>query len=326
MEYVNLGSTGLKVSRICLGTMTYGSKKWREWILEEEESRPFYRRAIEAGINFFDTADVYSLGVSEEITGRALKEFGPSRDKVVIATKVFNAMGDDPNQSGLSRKHILHAIDDSLRRLQTDYVDLYQIHRFDPLTPIEETLEALDQVVRSGKALYIGASSMAAWQFLKMLHTSDLMGLARFVTMQNHYNLVYREEEREMIPLCLDEGVGVIPWSPLARGFLAGNRNAETRGETIRAKTDGFAQKLYFRPADFTVVDRLTEVAKNRGIENAQVALAWILTKPGVSSPIIGASKLPHLDQAIAALDVHLDESEIKALEELYEPHPVLEF
>jgi 1-deoxyxylulose-5-phosphate synthase len=326
MEYVNLGSTGLKVSKICLGTMTYGSKKWREWILEEEESRPFYRRAIEAGINFFDTADVYSLGASEEITGRALKEFGPSRDKVVIATKVFNAMGDDPNQSGLSRKHILHAIDDSLRRLQTDYVDLYQIHRFDPHTPIEETLEALDQVVRSGKALYIGASSMAAWQFLKMLHTSDLMGLARFVTMQNHYNLVYREEEREMIPLCLDEGVGVIPWSPLARGFLAGNRNAETRGETIRAKTDGFAQKLYYRPSDFTVVDRLTEVAKNRGIQNAQVALAWILTKPGVSSPIIGASKLPHLDQAIAALDVHLDESEIKALEELYEPHPVLEF
>jgi aryl-alcohol dehydrogenase-like predicted oxidoreductase len=326
MEYVNLGSTGLKVSRICLGTMTYGSKKWREWILEEEEARPFYRRAIEAGINFFDTADVYSLGVSEEITGRALKEYGPSRDKVVIATKVFNAMGDDPNQSGLSRKHILHAIDDSLRRLQTDYVDLYQIHRFDPHTPIEETLEALDQVVRSGKALYIGASSMAAWQFLKMLNTSDLMGLSRFVTMQNHYNLVYREEEREMIPLCLDEGVGVIPWSPLARGFLAGNRHAETRGETIRAKTDGFAQRLYYRPSDFTVVDRLTEIAKNRGIQNAQVALAWILTKPGVSSPIIGASKLPQLDQAIAALEVHLDESEIKALEEPYEPHPVLGF
>jgi aryl-alcohol dehydrogenase (NADP+) len=326
MEYVNLGSTGLKVSRICLGTMTYGSKKWREWILEEEEARPFYRRAIEAGINFFDTADVYSLGVSEEITGRALKEYGPSRDKVVIATKVFNAMGDDPNQSGLSRKHILHAIDDSLRRLQTDYVDLYQIHRFDPHTPIEETLEALDQVVRSGKALYIGASSMAAWQFLKMLNTSDLMGLSRFVTMQNHYNLVYREEEREMIPLCLDEGVGVIPWSPLARGFLAGNRHAETRGETIRAKTDGFAQRLYYRPSDFTVVDRLTEIAKNRGIQNAQVALAWILTKPGVSSPIIGASKIPHLDQAIAALEVHLDESEIKALEEPYEPHPVLGF
>jgi aryl-alcohol dehydrogenase-like predicted oxidoreductase len=326
MEYVNLGSTGLKVSRICLGTMTYGSKKWREWVLEDAEARPFYRRALEAGINFFDTADIYSLGVSEEITGRALKEYGPSRDKLVIATKVFNAMGDDPNQKGLSRKHILHAIDDSLRRLQTDYVDLYQIHRFDPHTPIEETLEALDQVVRAGKALYIGASSMYAWQFLKMLQTSDLMGLARFVSMQNHYNLVYREEEREMIPLCLEEGVGLIPWSPLARGFLAGNRSAESRGETIRAKTDDFAQKLYYRPSDFVVVDRLTEIAKKRGVQNAQVALAWILSKPGVSSPIIGASKMAHLDQAIEALAIHLDEAEIKALEEPYEPHPVLGF
>jgi aryl-alcohol dehydrogenase-like predicted oxidoreductase len=326
MEYVNLGSTGLKVSQICLGTMTYGSKQWREWVLEEKESLPFYRRAIEAGINFFDTADVYSLGVSEEITGRALKEYGPSRDKIVIATKVFNAMGSDANQKGLSRKHIMHAIDDSLRRLQTDYVDLYQIHRFDPHTPIEETLEALDQVVRSGKALYIGASSMFAWQFLKMLQTSDMMGLARFVTMQNHYNLVYREEEREMIPLCLEEGVGLIPWSPLARGFLAGNRNVEDRGETVRAKTDDFAQKLYYRPSDFTVVDRLTEIATKRGVQNAQVALAWILGKPGVSSPIIGASKMAHLDQAIDALKIELDESEIKALEEPYEPHPVLGF
>jgi 1-deoxyxylulose-5-phosphate synthase len=326
MDYVNLGSTGLKVSRICLGTMTYGSKKWREWMLEDEESRPFYRRAIEAGINFFDTADVYSLGVSEEITGRALKEYGPSRDKLVIATKVFNAMGDDPNQQGLSRKHIMHAIDDSLRRLQTDYVDLYQIHRFDPRTPIEETLEALDQVVRSGKALYIGASSMYAWQFLKMLETSDRMGLARFVTMQNHYNLVYREEEREMIPLCLEEGVGLIPWSPLARGFLAGNRNAKGPEETIRAKTDDFAQKLYYRPSDFTVVDRLTEIATKRGVQNSQVALAWILAKPGVSAPIIGASKMGHLDQAIEALKIHLDESEMKALEAPYEPHPVLGF
>ncbi len=326
MEYVNLGSTGLKVSRICLGTMTYGSKKWREWVLEDAEARPFYRRAIEAGINFFDTADIYSLGVSEEITGRALKEYGPSRDKLVIATKVFNAMGDDPNQQGLSRKHIMHAIDDSLRRLQTDYVDLYQIHRFDPHTPMEETLEALDQVVRSGKALYIGASSMYAWQFLKMLQTSDLMGLARFVTMQNHYNLVYREEEREMIPLCLEEGVGLIPWSPLARGFLAGNRNAENRGETVRAKTDDFAQRLYYRPSDFVVVDRLTEIAKKRGVQNAQIALAWILSKPAVSSPIIGASKMAHLDQAIEAMEIHLDEAEIKALEEPYEPHPVLGF
>jgi aryl-alcohol dehydrogenase-like predicted oxidoreductase len=326
MDYVNLGSTGLKVSRICLGTMTYGSKKWREWVLEEAEAQPFYRRAIEAGINFFDTADVYSLGVSEEITGRALKEFGPSRDKLVIATKVFNAMGDDPNQQGLSRKHIMHAIDDSLRRLGTDYVDLYQIHRFDRHTPIEETLEALHDVVRAGKALYIGASSMYAWQFLKMLQTSGRMGLTRFVTMQNHYNLVYREEEREMIPLCLEEGIGLIPWSPLARGFLAGNRNSQDRGETIRAKTDDFAQKLYYRQSDFTVVDRLTEIAEKLGVQNSQVALAWILSKPGVSSPIIGASKMAHLDQAIGAMEIKLDDSEIKALEEPYEPHPVLGF
>ena len=235
-------------------------------------------------------------------------------------------MGSDPNQQGLSRKHIMHAIDDSLRRLQTDYVDLYQIHRFDPHTPIEETMEALDQVVRSGKALYIGASSMYAWQFLKMLQTSDDKGLARFVTMQNHYNLVYREEEREMIPLCLEEGVGLIPWSPLARGFLAGNRNSQSRGDTIRAKTDDFAQKLYYRQSDFSVVDRLTEIAQKRGVENAQVALAWILGKPGVSSPIIGASKMAHLDQAVSALDLHLDESEVKSLEEPYEPHPVLGF
>src|ERR1700677_3027517 len=241
MEYVNLGSTGLKVSRICLGTMTYGSKKWREWILEEEESRPFYRRAIEAGINFFDTADVYSLGASEEITGRALKEYGPSRDKIVIATKVFNAMGSDPNQKGLSRKQIMHAIDDSLRRLGTDYVDLYQIHRFDPHTPIEETLEALNDVVKAGKALYIGASSMYAWQFARMLHASDRLGLSRFVTMQNHYNLIYREEEREMNPLCVAEGIGLIPWSPLARGVLAGNR----QGQTTRSRTDDFGTKLY---------------------------------------------------------------------------------
>jgi 1-deoxyxylulose-5-phosphate synthase len=326
MDYVNLGSTGLKVSRICLGAMTYGSKKWREWVLEEEEARPFFRRAIEAGINFFDTADIYSLGVSEEITGRALKEYGPSRDKVVIATKVFNAMGDDPNQKGLSRKHIMHAIDDSLRRLGTDYVDLYQIHRFDRETPIEETLEALNDVVRAGKAFYIGASSMYAWQFLKMLQTSDEMGLARFVTMQNHYNLVYREEEREMIPLCLEEGIGLIPWSPLARGFLAGNRNSKDRGETIRAKTDDFSHKLYYRPSDFTVVDRLSEIAAKRGVQNAQVALAWVLAKTGVSSPIVGASKMTHLDQAIAAMEIKLDDSEIKALEEPYEPHPVLGF
>jgi aryl-alcohol dehydrogenase-like predicted oxidoreductase len=326
MDYVNLGSTGLKVSRLCLGAMTYGSKKWREWVLEEEEARPFFRRAIEAGINFFDTADVYSLGVSEEITGRALKEYGPSRDKIVIATKVFSVMGDDPNQKGLSRKHIMHAIDDSLRRLGTDYVDLYQIHRFDPHTPIEETLEALNDVVRAGKALYIGASSMYAWQFLKMLQSSKQNGWSRFVTMQNHYNLVYREEEREMIPLCIEEGIGIIPWSPLARGFLAGNRNNENRGETIRAKTDDFAHKLYYRPSDFTVVERLSEIAEKRDVQNAQVALAWVLAKPGMTSPIVGASKMAHLDQALAALEIRLDESEIKALEGPYEPHPVLGF
>src|SRR6478752_5250348 len=224
MQLTRLGSTGLKVSRLCLGTMTYGAKSWREWVLEEEESQPFYRRSFEAGINFYDTADMYSLGVSEEILGRAVKKFGPSRDRVIIATKVFNAMGDDPNQQGLSRKHIMHAIDDSLRRLGTDYVDLYQIHRFDYEAPIEETLTALHDVVKSGKARYIGASSMFAWQFARMLHTSDQLGLMRFVTMQNHYNLIYREEEREMNPLCRAEGVGLIPWSPLARGFLAGNR------------------------------------------------------------------------------------------------------
>ena len=324
MDYVNLGSTGLKVSRICLGTMTYGSKKWREWVLEEEESKPFYRRAFEAGINFFDTADMYSVGVCEEILGRAIKEFGPSRDKVVIATKVFNPMGDDPNQRGLSRKHIRHAIDDSLRRLGTDYVDLYQIHRFDPQTPIEETLEALNDVVKAGKALYIGASSMYAWQFQRMLHTSDALGLARFVTMQNHYNLVYREEEREMIPLCKEEGIGLIPWSPLARGFLAGNRSKQDRGETLRAKTDDYAHGMYYRDSDFTVVDRITEIAKKRGVNNAQVALAWMLSKPEVTAPIVGASKMHHLEDALSALTVHLDEAEIKALEEPYEPHPIL--
>ncbi len=324
MEYVNLGSTGLKVSRICLGTMTYGSKKWREWVLEEAESRPFIQHALERGINFFDTADMYSVGVSEEILGQALKYFGPSRDKVVIATKVFNPMGDDPNQRGLSRKHIFHAIDDSLRRLQTDYVDLYQIHRFDKFTPMEETLEALNDVVRAGKALYIGASSMYAWQFQRMLHLSDTMGLARFVTMQNHYNLVYREEEREMIPLCEAEGIGLIPWSPLARGFLAGNRSKSDHGETVRAKTDEYAHGLYYRESDFTVVDRVTEIAKKRGVSNAQIALAWMLSKPGVTAPIVGASKMHHLDDALASVDVHLEESEIKALEEPYEPHPIL--
>ena len=324
MDFVNLGATGLKVSRLCLGTMTYGSKKWREWVLEEEESRPFIKRALELGINFFDTADMYSVGVSEEIVGRALKDFGPSRDRLVIATKVFNPMGDDPNQRGLSRKHIMHAIDGSLRRLGTDYVDLYQIHRFDYSTPIEETLEALDDVVKSGKALYLGASSMFAWQFAKMLYKSDELGLSRFVTMQNHYNLVYREEEREMLPLCKEERIGVIPWSPLARGFLAGNRSKQDFGQTVRAKTDDFAQQIYYQDSDFTVVDRVSEIAKQRGVSNAQIALAWVLAQPGVTAPIIGASKAHHLDDAIAALSINLDDAERKTLEEPYQPHRIL--
>jgi aryl-alcohol dehydrogenase (NADP+) len=319
MEYTNLGSTGLKVSRICLGTMTYGSKKWREWVLEEKESLPFFKQAIDAGINFFDTADVYSLGVSEEITGKALKDIG--RDKVVIATKLFNAMGADPNQRGLSRKHIMHAVDQSLKRLQTDYIDLYQIHRFDYETPMEETLEALNDVVRAGKALYIGASSMFAWQFAQMLAISGGNGWARFVTMQNHYNLIYREEEREMNPLCVSEGIGIIPWSPLARGVLAGNRQAQT----TRARTDDFAKKMYDGPAeaDARVVDRLVELSKQRGVPAAQLALAWLQHKPGVSAPIVGASKPGHLEDAIASVDVKLSPEEIARLEEPYIPHAV---
>ncbi len=322
MDYVNLGSTGLQVSRICLGTMTYGSKKWREWVLEEQESRPFIKHALEAGINFFDTADAYSVGVSEEIVGRALKDFGPSRDKLVIATKVFNPMGDDPNQRGLSRKHIRHAIDDSLRRLQTDYIDLYQIHRFDPHTPIEETLEALNEVVREGKALYVGASSMFAWQFAQMLATSDANGWSRFVTMQNHYNLLYREEEREMNPLCRAEGIGLIPWSPLARGVLAGNR----KESTVRAKTDDFSKHLYGKEiaeADQRVVERVAEIAKEHGVPPAQIALAWLLHKPEVSAPIVGASKPHHLDDAVAAVKVKLGAEEIARLEEPYVPHGI---
>lgn len=324
MQFTRLGTTGVTVSRLCLGMMTYGAKSWRDWVLEEDEARPLVRKAIDLGFNFFDTADMYSLGVSEEITGRLLREFGPPRDRVVIATKVFSAMGDDPNQRGLSRKHIMHAIDDSLRRLGTDYVDLYQIHRFDPATPIDETLEALDDVVKSGKALYIGASSMFAWQFGKMLATSDRRGFSRFVTMQNHYNLVYREEEREMIPLCVEEGIGLIPWSPLARGFLAGNRRRQDRGETTRARSDAFAHQMYYRDDDFAVVDRVGEIAKNRGVANATVALAWLLAQPGVTAPIVGASKAAHLDDAVAALELRLDDEELTALAEPYRPHPVL--
>jgi aryl-alcohol dehydrogenase-like predicted oxidoreductase len=323
MQYINLGKTGLKVSRICLGTMTYGSPQWRDWVLPEAESRPFIQQALEAGINFFDTADMYSKGASEEVLGRALKDF-TRRDQVVIATKVYNPMGDGPNDRGLSRKHIFDSIDASLQRLQTDYVDLYQIHRWDDETPIEETLEALHDVVKSGKVRYIGASSMYAWQFAKALYTADLHGWTRFVSMQNHYNLVYREEEREMLPLCRDQGIGVIPWSPLARGFLAGNRQQRGEGATARAKSDDFAHRLYYEESDFQVVDRVIELAKNRGVAPAQIALAWLLHQPGVTAPIIGASKLHHLEDAIAAIDLTLEATELAALEQPYRPHPVL--
>ena len=323
MQYIQLGTTGLRVSRICLGTMTYGSSKWRDWILEGEDSKPFYKKALEAGINFFDTADVYSLGVSEEITGRALKEYA-KRDDVVIATKVFSPMGGGPNQRGLSRKHIFDSIDDSLRRLQTDYVDLYQIHRWDPTTPIEETLEALNDLVRAGKVRYIGASSMFAWQLSKALYTSQLRGWTRFATMQNHYNLIYREEEREMIPLCLDQGVGIIPWSPQARGFLAGNRTPDKSGETARAKTDDMAHHMYYSEADFAVLREVQTLADGRGLKPAQVALAWMLHKRGITAPIVGASKMYQLEEAIAASEVSLSDEEVRSLELAYVPHKVL--
>ncbi len=321
MEYVNLGSTGVKVSRLCLGCMTYGSRKWREWVLEEQESRPLIRQAIEAGINFFDTADVYSRGDSEEILGRALKEFGPARDRLVVATKAHGVMGGDPNQRGLSRKHIFHAIDDSLRRLQMDYVDLYQIHRFDPATPPEETLEALNDVVRAGKALYLGASSMWVWQFAKMVHTAEQRGWSRFVTMQNHYNLLYREEEREMLPFCRSERIGVIPWSPLARGRLA--HPGQTG--TVRSRTDEFATRLYASntESDGKVMARVQEVAKAHGVPPARVALAWLLEKPFIAAPIIGASKPQHLQDALAALGLKLTPHQTKVLEEPYVPHPI---
>jgi aryl-alcohol dehydrogenase (NADP+) len=323
MKYIRLGNTGLKVSRICLGTMTYGSPQWREWVLSEAESRPFIERSLAAGINFFDTADMYSLGESEAILGRALKELA-RREQVVIATKVFHPMSADPNDRGLSRQHIFASIDTSLQRLQTDYVDLYQIHRWDHETPIEETLEALHDLVKAGKVRYIGASSMYAWQFAKALYLADLHGWTRFVSMQNHYNLVYREEEREMLPLCQAEGIGVIPWSPLARGFLAGNRQQKTKGETIRAKTDDFAHELYYQDSDFQVVDRVVELAQQRGVAPAQIALAWLLHQPGVTAPIIGASKMNHLEAALAALEIELTETECQRLEQPYQPHPVL--
>ena len=324
MQYVNLGKTGMKVSRLCLGMMSYGSKQWREWVLEEDEAKPFIQRALEAGINFFDTADVYSLGESERVTGKILRDLSVKRENVIVATKVNGQMSDDINDRGLSRKHILDSIDKSLQRLQMDYVDLYQIHRWDYEVPIEETLETLNDIVRAGKARYIGASSMYAWQFAEALHTSEKHGWAKFVSMQNHYNLAYREEEREMIPLCINEGIGLIPWSPMARGFFAGNRKRGGGGETVRANSDPFSNSLYFRDEDFLVADRVAEVAQEQGVTGSQIALAWMLNKPYIHSPIIGATKMEHLDQAIATLDIKLSDEEVKRLEETYEPHPVL--
>ena len=323
MQYVRLGKSGLKVSRICLGAMTYGSSAWRPWVLDEAASRPFFARAIELGINFFDTANMYSRGVSEEVLGRALKDLAP-RDQVVIATKAFYPVRDGVNARGLSRKHLFDAIDGSLTRLATDYVDLYQIHRFDPDTPIEETLESLHDIVKAGKARYVGASSMAAWQFAKMLYVAERHGWTRFVSMQNHYNLVYREEEREMLPLCREEGVAIIPWSPLARGFLAGNRRKSGYGDTARAQTDDFAHELYFSDADFVVADRVVALASKRGVKPAQIALAWILAQPGITAPIVGVSKIEQLDEAIDALSLKLSAEERTELEEAYQPHPVL--
>ena len=323
MEYVNLGRSGLRVSRLCLGMLGFGGNNDRPWVLDEEAAVPFVRRAIEAGIIFFDTADSYNDGQSEVVTGRLLQRFA-TRDEVVVATKVFMPMTPGENGGGLSRKHILSAIDASLARLDMDYVDLYQIHRWDDQTPIEETMEALHDVVRSGKARYIGASSMFVWQFAKAQHVADRNGWTQFVAMQNHYNLIYREEEREMIPQCVDQGVGVIPWSPLARGVLAGNRSRDGEKRTTRSETDGFTDYLYSQPTDFDVVERVAEVATERGVPSAQVALAWLLGKRGVTAPIIGATKLSHLTDALAAEALGLDDDEVKRLEEPYIPHPVL--
>jgi 1-deoxyxylulose-5-phosphate synthase len=324
VEYVNLGNCGLKVSRLCLGMMSFGAKSWREWVLTEEEGRPIIRRAVELGVTFFDTANVYSRGVCEEITGRALREFFRGRDEYVVATKVHGAMGDKPNQRGLSRKHIMDSIDASLRRLGLEYVDLYQIHRWDPSTPTEETLEALTDVVKAGKARYLGASSMYAWQFAKALFTADLHGWTRFASMQNHCNLIYREEEREMLPLCIDQGIAVIPWSPLAKGFLMGNRTKDKRGETTRSTTDGIAHNLYYREIDFAIADRVGELAGRLGHSRAQVALAWLLQNPAVTSPIIGATKNQHLEDNVGALGVKLRKEDIAFLEEPYQPRRVL--
>jgi 1-deoxyxylulose-5-phosphate synthase len=322
VEYVRLGTSGLKVSRICLGMMSYGDPNERAWHLEEDAAEPIVRRAVESGVTFFDTADMYSGGLTEEITGRLLGKLFPRRDDYVLATKVYFPMGPGPNDGGLSRKHVMAAIDASLRRLGTDHVDLYQIHRWDGQTPIEETMAALHDVVRAGKARYLGASSMYAWQFATAQHAARSSGWTTFVSMQNHYNLVYREEEREMIPLCLDQGVGVIPWSPLARGLLAGSHGRDGERRSVRAGNDPYADELYDED-DFDVVDVVAEVAAERGCSQAQVALAWLLGRPAVGAPIVGATKLRHLDDAIGAVDLTLTEDEVRRLEAPYRPHPV---
>ncbi len=323
MEYVNLGRTGLRVSRVCLGMMSFGNDSERPWVLDEEAAEPIVRAAVEGGVTFFDTADTYSAGASEVATGHILPKY-LGREEMVVATKVFMPMTPGENGGGLSRKHILAGIDASLTRLGMDYVDLYQIHRWDNRTPIEETMEALHDVVRAGKARYIGASSMFAWQFAKAQAAADAHGWTRFVSMQNHYNLIYREEEREMIPQCVDMGVGVIPWSPLARGVLAGNRTRSGERRTTRSETDDFTNYLYNQPTDFDVVERVAEVAGGRGVPAAQVALAWLLQKRGVTAPIVGATKTGHLSDALAAEQLVLEESEVERLEEPYAPHPVL--
>ena len=323
MKYVNLGSTGLRVSRVCLGMMSFGNDSERPWVLDEEQAEPIIRAAVEGGVTFFDTADTYSKGASEVATGRILPKY-LGRDEMVVATKVFMPMTPGENGAGLSRKHILAAIDASLARLGLEYVDLYQIHRWDPRTPIEETMEALHDVVRAGKARYIGASSMFSWQFAKAQHVADLNHWTRFVSMQPHYNLIYREEEREMIPQCIDQGVGVIPWSPLARGLLTGNRNRAGERKTTRSDTDDFTNYLYSQPTDFDVVERVAEVAAERKVTPAQIALAWVLQRPGITAPIVGATKQSHLTDALAAEGLRLTEDEVARLEKPYVPHPVL--
>jgi aryl-alcohol dehydrogenase-like predicted oxidoreductase len=323
MRYTTLGSTGLTVSRICLGCMSYGRSSWRPWVLNELDARPFFRAALDAGINFFDTADMYSLGTSEEVTGRALRDMA-RMEEIVLATKVFWPMGEGPNMRGLSRKHIVQACEASLKRLGIETIDLYQIHRFDPATPLEETLGALEHLVTSGKVRYIGASSGEAWRLAQALSISERRGWARFVSMQNHYNLLYREEEREMIPLCIDQGMGIIPWSPLARGTLARPRAVTEQRETTRSQNDPYAQRLYIGRTDWEVVDAVERIAQARGISMAEVALAWLLAKPGVTAPIVGATKLEQLETAVKAVELELSAEEMAELEAGYTPKAVM--